>query len=601
MKNLYLKSILLFICLSFPVLAKTYKGAEFRTKAAYTYGRFEVRYKATEGGGQTATFFTYHELESGIGDWNEIDIEILGRYHDDVQFNTITPGQTNHVHHQYVPFDPAVDFHTYAFEWTPAYVAWFIDDAEVYRQTGTHIATLNKAQKIMMNIWISGASTWVGEFNPKILPLFAYYDWVSYASYMPGSGTVGTNNDFSLEWKDDFLIWDQNRWSKATHTFSGNMVDFMAENVTFQNGEMILCLTDETNLGYVDHQAPFVEWARYADDTVSVRFSEEVEQTSAEKKGNYYISNILIESASLEMDKRTVRLSVDSVDSTQPNTLYVLGVKDRSSSANSLIGQAAPIQNPPVWTFPIKVNIGGIATGAYLADQKWSGLVNYGHDGGNSGSFPGMAIDGTDDDEVFRTECWEPVKYQVRLPNGKYKVTLLMAENYFGETGKRVFDIHIEGKYIARNVDIFQSVGNHRAYSLTIDEVMVSDRMLDVHFGAVADVPILNGIIIEPVASGIGNGASELPGAFRLRQNFPNPFNQATMILYDIAETADVSLRVFDLLGDELEFWTNHAQSAGAYCIFWTPALSSGIYFCQLEAVTAAEKFRSVRKMVLIK
>lgn len=601
MKNLYRKLFLALICLCLPLLAKTYKGAEFRTKAAYTYGRFEVRYKATKGGGQTATFFTYHELEIGINDWNEIDIEILGRYHDDVQFNTITPGQTNHVRHQYVPFDPATDFHTYAFEWTPTYVAWFIDDAEVYRQTGAHIATLNKPQKIMMNIWVSDASTWVGEFNPKVLPLFAYYDWVSYASYTPGTGTVGTSNNFSLDWKDDFLTWDQNRWLKATHTFSGNMVDFMAENVTFQDGKMILCLTDETNIGYADHQAPFVEWARYVDDMVSVRFSEEVEQTSAEKKANYFISNVLIENAELSADKRTIRLTVDSYDSTQSNTLYVLGVKDRSSSANSLIGQSAPIQNPPFWTFPIKVNVGGTATGAYIADQKWLESANYGYDGGQTGNFPGQAIDGTDDDEVFRTECWELVKYQLRLPNGKYKVTLLMAENYFEEPNKRVFDINIEGKYVVRNLDIFKSVGIHRAYSLTIDEVTVSDRMLDVHFGAIADVPILYGIIIEQVTSGIGNGSSGSPKSFRLGQNYPNPFNQATMILYEIAETADVSLRVFDLLGGEVDSWINHAQSAGAYTVSWAPTVSSGIYFCQLEAVTTAEKFRSVRKMVLIK
>jgi len=144
-------SISLCAMLSCPVMvaAKNYKGAELRTREAYTYGRFEVHLKSAQREGMLSSFFTYHD---GGGSWNEIDIEILGRYTDDVQFNTITPGQTNHLRHQPTPFNPHLDFHTYAFEWTPEYVAWFIDGVEVYRQTETHVATLNRPQKIMMNI-----------------------------------------------------------------------------------------------------------------------------------------------------------------------------------------------------------------------------------------------------------------------------------------------------------------------------------------------------------------------------------------------------------------------------------------------------------------
>ena len=72
-----------------------------------------------------ASFFTYYDGGTGVQDWNEIDIEILGRYNNDVQFNIITPGQMDHVHHQFVNFNPHLDFHTYAIEWTPDYV--FVD------------------------------------------------------------------------------------------------------------------------------------------------------------------------------------------------------------------------------------------------------------------------------------------------------------------------------------------------------------------------------------------------------------------------------------------------------------------------------------------
>ena len=148
--------LVIFVCaftfLSGQGYEKKYKGAELRTKDSFLYGRFEVRYKASAGDGHTSTFFTYNDVDPNQN-WNEIDIEILGRYADDVQFNTITPGRRNHVHHQFVPFSPYQDFHTFAIEWTPDYVAWCIDGEQVYKQTGEHIATLVKPQKIMMNIW----------------------------------------------------------------------------------------------------------------------------------------------------------------------------------------------------------------------------------------------------------------------------------------------------------------------------------------------------------------------------------------------------------------------------------------------------------------
>ena len=99
--------------------AKDFKGAELRTIDSYTYGRIEARYKSTNRGGILASFFTYFD---GTPDdpwetskWNEIDIEILGRYDDNVQFNVITEGQTNHVRANFVNFDPSQDYHTYAF------------------------------------------------------------------------------------------------------------------------------------------------------------------------------------------------------------------------------------------------------------------------------------------------------------------------------------------------------------------------------------------------------------------------------------------------------------------------------------------------------
>lgn len=350
------------------VSAKNYKGAELRTKEAYLYGRFEVRYKASAGNGLVSTFFTYHELQS-TSEWNEIDIEIHGRYMDDVQLTTITPNQIPHLRHQFVNFNPHLDFHTYAFEWTPDYVAWFIDDIEVYRQTEEHIKTLTRPQKIMMNIWNPIHENWVGKWDERILPRFAYYDFVSYSSYTPGSGNTGTDNNFTIEWKDEFDFWNQNRWEKATHTFSGNNCDFVPENVVFKDGQMILCLTNSTDLGYKDQTKPAALWARADQDKIIVRFSEEIDKNSAERTSNYIVSGVVINKATLLKDERTVELSVTGLQLSEAYNLFVLGIKDNFPGNNSLIGQSLKIEMPAPLAFPIKINVGGSTYLDYLPDQ----------------------------------------------------------------------------------------------------------------------------------------------------------------------------------------------------------------------------------------
>jgi len=582
-------------------IAKDYKGGELRTKEAYTYGRFEVRYKASSGSGQTSTFFTYHDFTTGdINDWNELDIEILGRYKNDIQFNAITPGRINHVHHQWVNFSPYTDFHNYAIEWTPEYIAWFIDGSEVYSQTGGHVSTLNKPQKIMMNIWNPAYDGWVGSWDDRILPLFAYYDWVSYASYTPGAGNTGTGNDFTLQWKDDFDIWNQSRWQKASHTFEGNNCDFTPENVFFKDGKMILCLTDNVNTGYVDHNPPSVLWARAIKDTIIVLFSEEVEKESAERTSNYMISGVSILSATLLDDNRTVKLAVSGMDLSNSYNLVVLGIKDRSPTPNTLLGKSVEVFMPSSFSSPLKINVGGSAFNDYLPDQEWNEEVEYGFlDGSNSQYY--SPIHGTDEDQIYMTEHWGIVEYKLRVPNGTYKVTLMMAENYFDEAGSRVFDINVDGKYIVRNLDIYQEVGKNTAYNICADSVEVTDGIIDIHFGALKDKALLNGIIVESTSTGALKESNSLLNGFYLEQNYPNPFNSSTMITYGLKENSFVSMTVYNMLGERIETLINGRKSSGDYKLTWEAKVPSGIYFCLFESLSKNKKFDSMRKMVILK
>lgn len=250
---------------------KLYRGGELRTLATYTYGRFETRWKPAAGSGIVGSLFTYH-IPSGDAsqNWNEIDIEVLGRYLNIVTYNTITPGIISHFYKDTLSFIPYNDYHTYAFEWTPAYVAWFVDGVERHRQTASHIQTLTRAQNIFMNLWQPGyvpTDPFQGDFNPDVLPVYSFYDYVKYASYTPGGGNTGTGNNFTQQWTDDFDSLNTARWLKGQNTsFDQNNVDFIPENTVFQDGKMILCLTKKNAIGY-----PFTSNASPADPSTGAR------------------------------------------------------------------------------------------------------------------------------------------------------------------------------------------------------------------------------------------------------------------------------------------------------------------------------------------
>jgi hypothetical protein len=86
--------------------------------------------------------------------------------------------------------------------------------------------------------------------------------------------------------------------------------------------------------------------------------------------------------------------------------------------------------------------------------------------------------------------------------------------------------------------------------------------------------------------------------SFNLEQNYPNPFNPATTIAYSIPKEAQVSLKIYDVMGREVVELASGRQTAGSYSVeFDASSLASGTYFYKL---TAGE-FVSVKKMVLLK
>lgn len=88
------------------------------------------------------------------------------------------------------------------------------------------------------------------------------------------------------------------------------------------------------------------------------------------------------------------------------------------------------------------------------------------------------------------------------------------------------------------------------------------------------------------------------PKEFVLGQNYPNPFNPSTSIEYQVSNSELVTLKVYDILGNELKTIVNKVHSPGNYKInFDASGLPSGVYFYRLQA----GEFVSSRKMILMK
>jgi len=109
--------------------------------------------------------------------------------------------------------------------------------------------------------------------------------------------------------------------------------------------------------------------------------------------------------------------------------------------------------------------------------------------------------------------------------------------------------------------------------------------------------------------TGIEDQTWEVPEEFALAQNFPNPFNPSTTIRYNVPKNAFVTLRVYDLLGQEVVTLRDEMQNVGSYEVVWNghnavgQTVASGVYFYRLEARPASggEPFNSINKMLMLK
>jgi len=150
-----------------------------------------------------------------------------------------------------------------------------------------------------------------------------------------------------------------------------------------------------------------------------------------------------------------------------------------------------------------------------------------------------------------------------------------------------------EGVYVSTDNGLSWSAVNSGLTGAPINALAVCDTEL---FAGTAG----NGVWHRPLAEMITNvkSSTELPKEFTIYQNYPNPFNPSTTIKYSIPKPSNVTLKVYDVLGSEIEALVQKIQTQGSYEVeFDGSELTSGIYFYRLRAGDYVE----TKKMIVLK
>jgi len=124
----------------------------------------------------------------------------------------------------------------------------------------------------------------------------------------------------------------------------------------------------------------------------------------------------------------------------------------------------------------------------------------------------------------------------------------------------------------------------------------VGDAQLDPAAGG--SFAVIDDVSFGDVQTDVENDVNN-PTAFKLEQNFPNPFNPSTKIKYTVPASGEkVTLKVYNVLGNELATLVDDVKSAGAYEVnFNASSLTSGTYFYKLQTGNLVE----TKKMIYLK
>jgi hypothetical protein len=191
-------------------------------------------------------------------------------------------------------------------------------------------------------------------------------------------------------------------------------------------------------------------------------------------------------------------------------------------------------------------------------------------------------------------------------PNGSDPLNINVSWELAGDPYTRYFDsgtIVVNTPYEAVRIDThFVSAAEDPTANCKIFFGRNTDMFVYLDRVYLAEVPLDEVTGIEDKAP-----AMETPVSFELQQNYPNPFNPSTQISYSLGEQAQVSLQVYNQLGQLVNTLAEGIQSSGTYTVQWNGLdingadVASGVYFVKMQAVGKNQMYTDFIKAIKLK
>jgi hypothetical protein len=242
--------------------------------------------------------------------------------------------------------------------------------------------------------------------------------------------------------------------------------------------------------------------------------------------------------------------------------------------------------------------------GAYPADLKQAGKANFGF---NAKYETGSSVPSGNLEFQLKTALkFKASSFEMLVVSGaNAQVSGSGTNNGSGNYGfaLSVIDGKINGDKIDRlRLKIWDKVSNAVVYDSEIGAGETAPPTLALGGGSIT---VHKSADVTTASMNLGDApeateeiADVMPTAYALYNAYPNPFNPATTIQYDLPEETFVSLKVFDLLGREMATLINGTQRAGTHTVrFNAGSMQSGVYICRIQTA----QFTQTRKLVLLK
>jgi hypothetical protein len=147
-----------------------------------------------------------------------------------------------------------------------------------------------------------------------------------------------------------------------------------------------------------------------------------------------------------------------------------------------------------------------------------------------------------------------------------------------------------------------QGTTAQKNWTTTIDNGWAADNIKVAVFAYLGSVSASGGPVVQTwkeslIPTGVGS-PSKIPSTYVLSQNYPNPFNPTTNIKFSIPKDGNASLKIYDMLGNEVATYLEGFVKAGEYnAVIDGSNWSSGVYFYRLST----SEFTDTKKMTLVK